>query len=696
MPHASVKLLPGVNTTDTPALNQAGISQTQLVRFVPDQANAGIVQKIGGWSKFYANTTPAVVRALWAWEDTSTFRHLAYGTQTASTSAQLGVITNGAALDITPRYAYDFPTPAASTTAGSSYVVVTDIVTTNVTRYDTVYIVTPMSVGGLVLFGQYPCDPDGYISGTSFTVQATDVLGSPLAATSTSTTVALPFFSVTSGVTTATVTFPNHGYAVGDTFPVNVITNIGGANFYGNQTVQSVIDANNFTIVCRNTPTATATGYLNGGLAAFIFGYGVGSVPTGTGYGIGGYGAGGYGTGVSVTPATGTAIDATDWTLDNWGSILLSCPIRSSYPYYQPIYQWNPDSSSPTATVIANAPVYSDGMFVAMPQRQVVAWGTTFNGVPDPLLIRWCDVGNYDAWIGTVVNQAGSYRLPKGSKIVGCIQGPQQALVWTDLGVWSMQYVGQPYVYSFNEIGSGCGMIARKAAAAINGAVYWMGPSQFFSLTADGVNPVVCPVWDVIFQDLDQDNVSKIRVAVNSRFGEITWYYPTLSSGGEVNAYVKYNTLLHAWDFGTLGRSAWVDQSVLGPPIGADPNTNYLYQHETSPDADGQPITSSFRSGYFAMNEGDDITFVDQVWPDMKWGYYAGSQNATVNITFYVTNYPGDTPRSYGPYAVTQNTKFISPRFRGRLVSVELSSSDIGSFWRLGNIRYRLEPDGKF
>jgi len=331
-----------------------------------------------------------------------------------------------------------------------------------------------------------------------------------------------------------------------------------------------------------------------------------------------------------------------------------------------------------------------------MPQRQIIAWGSTFNGVQDPLLIRWCDVNNYDDWIATTINQAGSYRLPKGSRIVGCIQGPQQAIVWTDIGVWAMQYIGQPFVYSFNEIGSGCGLIGRKAAASINGVVYWMGPSQFFSLTDAGVQPVACPIWDVIFQDLDTTNVQRIRVAVNSRFGEITWYYPTLSSGGEVNAYAKYNVLLKTWDFGTLGRSAWIDQSVLGPPIGADPTSLYLYQHETSTDADGAPMNSSLQTGYFALSEADVLTYVDQVWPDMKWGYYAGTQNATVNLTFYVADYPGQTPKTYGPYPVTQATTFISPRFRGRLVSIGISSNDVGSFWRIGNIRYRLQPDGKF
>ena len=696
MPHASIKLRPGVDQNETPTLNEAGFSTSNLVRFIYDKTQGALIQKLGGWTKYYPNTMPAVVRALWAWEDTESVPHLAYGTQVISTASQLGVITSGTAADITPRYSADDITAAASTTSGSSYVIVTDATTTNITSYDSVYIATQIAVGGLVLFGQYPCDPNGYISGTSFTVQALDALGNPLAASSTTTTTTLPLFSVTSGSSIVTVTLTNHGYQVGSTFPVLLSTTVGGSTFLGNYTVQSVVDANNFTITSTTLPSSTTTGYLNGNKAHYIYSYGVGSIPAGTGYGIGGYGSGGYGTGTAVIPNTGTAVAASDWSLDNWGKVLLACPQTAISPAFQPIYQWDAEAGSPTATIIPSAPVSNDSLFVAMPQRQIIALGSTFTGIPDPMLVRWCDVNNYDSWTATVTNQAGSYRLPKGSRIVGGIQGPQQGLIWTDLGVWSMQYIGPPYVYSFNEIGSGCGMIGRKAAASINGVVYWMGPSQFFSLTGNGVSPVACPIWDVIFQDLDQSNASKIRVAVNSRFGEITWYYPTLSSGGEVNAYAKHNVLLQTWDYGSLGRSAWIDQSVLGPPIGADPNSRYLYQHETSTDADGQPLNASFQTGYFALSEADVLTFVDQVWPDMKWGYFGGAQNATVNITFYVANYPGDTPRTYGPYAVTTATKFISPRFRGRLVSIGISSNDVGSFWRIGNIRYRLEADGKF
>jgi hypothetical protein len=222
-----------------------------------------------------------------------------------------------------------------------------------------------------------------------------------------------------------------------------------------------------------------------------------------------------------------------------------------------------------------------------------------------------------------------------------------------------------------------------------------MGQSQFFRLAGSGVEPLKCPIWDVVFQNLDTANKDKIRFAANSRFAEVAWYYPTTPSG-EVTNYIKYNFLLDTWDYGTLGRTAWINESVLGPPIGADPVTTYIYQHETSPDADGQAMDSYFQTGYFVISEADLKMFVDQVWPDMKWGYYNGTQGANILLTFYVTDYPGQTPITYGPFTLTQATTFITPRFRGRLVSIRIESNDIGSFWRIGNMRYRFQPDGKY
>lgn len=676
MPHAVMKLLPGLNTMETPALNEnGGVSQSNLVRWMFDPILGALLQKLGGWLKFYPAPMSAIVRALWAWEDLDDNAHLAVGTQIVpgQAYAQLSVITAGVQQVITPTQANSYISPPTVTpTIASALFLVDDFVTTGITSINSVYIATQISVGGIVLFGLYPCDPDGYSGANTYTVQAQDILGNPTPAT-TNAGALLPTFTTTAGSDIVEVTLTANTLAVGVTFPILAPTSVGGLTLLGNYLVQTVIDANHFTIQAAQAASGADTETLNGGTAIFVY------------------------NGVANTPPSALPISTGDWTMDNFGEDLVVCPTTGTVfngVSYQPIYLWNPRQQ--TATVIPQAPPVNDGVFVSMPSRQIVAWGSTATGVQDPLLINWSDVNNPQQWIPLVTNQAGSNRISKGSRIVGCLQGPQQALVWTDIDVWSMQYVGLPYVYSFNEIGTGCGLIARKAACSLNGIYYWMGPSQFYSLSSEGVLPIPCPVWDVIFQNLNQANLTKIRAAVNSRFGEVQWFYPSANGTGEVDSYVKYNAYMNVWDYGQLGRSAWVDQSVLGPPIGADPVSLYLYQHETSNDADGVAMLPFFQTGYYTLAEGDFKTFVDLVWPDMRWGQWSQSQTATVQISFFCVNYPGDTPVVFGPYPVTQATKFFNTRLRARLIAIRISSSDLGSFWRVGALRYRFAQDGKF
>jgi len=763
MPHAALKLQPGVDQTKTPALNEAAISESQLVRFFPDRTLGGLVQKLGGWSKYIPTQAGSIVRNLWAWEDTNANSYLGIGAEgkgpitvtgasgtgttvtltytgpfvfragfyitvagmnpsayngtyavTTSTNSSVsfasatttafvsgGTITggggsllvanNGGVNDITPQTLTGNVAVSFTTVSGSNKVKIT-VTGSNAQDVDAFDIQTQVSVGGIVLFGLYQCFEN---TANDFYVYAYDVTGAANNATSAvANGGAVPSFTTAVNTSAISVTLNNHGYYAGDTFPVLVATTVGGVTIYGNYTVvqSPAPTTNTFYIQGKTIATSTATGSENGGQLHYVFYRGIGSTYSAGGYGEGGYGTGGYGTGADGpnTSITGVPINAEDWCLDNWGQVLVANPLNG------PIYVWNPESGDVIANVIPEAPTVNAGCFVAMPQRQIVTWGSTSTGISDPLFIRWCDVNNYNDWTPTLVNQAGSYRIPKGSRIVQCIQGPQQGLVWTDLGVWAMQYAGPPYVYQFNELGNGCGLIGRRAAGSVNGIVYWMGPSQFYRLGGNGVEPIACPVWDVAFQDLDTTQLNKIRVAPNSRFGEITWYYPTTGNNGEVSHYVKYNFVLNQWDYGTLGRTAWINESVLGPPIGADPTTTYIYQHETSPNADGQPMTSYFQTGYFVITEANEKMFIDQVWPDMKWGYYGGAQSANVLLTFYVTDYPGQTPISYGPFTLTEATTYITPRFRGRLVAIKIESNDIDSWWRLGNIRYRMQPDGRY
>jgi hypothetical protein len=699
MAEQTIRLVGGADEIATPTLNEGGISVTNLVRFWYEPRYGSLIGKLGGWSRFFAQPTTATVRALWAWQDLNFAKHLAYGTQNVgnTTSAQLSVITGNSSVTITPTSTTDNVVPQGNTTSGNATVLITDATTANITSSDSVFIETHLSVGGLVLYGMYPTTANAT---NAYTVQATDILGNPVLATSTTGNTSVAQFTVANTTNVVTVNLPNHGYSPGSTYPCLVSTTVANVTIYGQYFVQTVPDPGNFTIFAAENATGNATAGINGNMARYTYSFGVDAIAPGSGFGSGAFGSGGFGTGTGIKPSVGTAIPATDWTMDNWGEILLACPVNGTL--FQPIYYWDPTAGAAQMNVISTAPTVNDGIFVAMPQRQIVAWGSTVTGIQDPLLINWCDVNNLTTWVDLPTNQAGSYRIPRGSRIVGGLQTPNQGLIWTDLDLWAMQYIGPPYVYGFNQIGSGCGLIGRKAACTYNGAAYWMGPSQFYQLTsassvsAGGVAAIPCPIWDVMFQELDQGNLTKIRAAVNSRFNEVAWFYPTNGSNGEVSNYLKLNTQLNVWDYGTIGRSAWIDQSPLGPPIGADPASLYIYQHETSPDADGQPLMASFQTGFYSLGDSFYKTFVDEISPDAKYGYYGNTTNATLMMTVYVADYAEQTPQTFGPYTLTQASTFINTRLRGKLISFGFASNDVGTWWRLGGVRYRYIPDGRY
>lgn len=762
MAHESLKLIPGVDTVKTPVLNEAAISETRLVRFMPDRQLGGLVQKLGGWDSFRNISLPSPIRSLHAWADTNDNSRLAIGTAN-------GVWTYGDDSGLIDRtlQVYEIDTAVSfSTTTGSSLVVIDDL-GSNITSFDAVDIRTQVSVGGLILFGYYSTKA---VSSDSYEIVATDILGTPQLATSTvAAGGAVAVFTTVASALDINVSLVDNGYSEGSTFTILVPVSVGGLSLYGNYTVSSIIDPGNFTISGDSAATSSDSISINNGNVRFEYYIGKQATISSSGFGDGGFGDGGFGVGVSVTtgrvviPSSITAvgtiatatfpadmevplgtnitidsttpiayngnwivssstkgasstvsfdigvsatpqtvagtltfntfgfIPVTDWSLDNWGEDLIA------NPHMGPIYSWSPSlgSSYNRMTRLPNAPDVNEGVFVSMPQRQIVAYGSTFTGIQDPLLVRWCDVSDNYAWIATVVNQAGSYRISKGSKIVGGIQGPQQGILWTDIGVWSMQYIGPPYVYQFNELGAGSGLIGRKAMGAMNGIVYWMGQSQFYKIAGGWPEPLDCPVWDNVFQSITKEDSENIRCAVNSRFNEISWYYSKSDSFGEPTYYVKYNASLNQWDYGVLTRTAWIDQSVFGPPIAGDALGNVI-QHEVSNDANGTAMYSGFTTGYFAVSEGAEKIFVDQVWPDMKWGKDGSDENAIIQMTFFVKDYPGDQAQVYGPYTITKDTEYITPRFRGRLVAIDISSSDLGSFWRLGNIRYRAQPDGAY
>ncbi len=680
MPFGSVKLIPGVNVERTPTLNEAGVSQSQLIRY-----RDGLVQKYGGWVNFYPFAVAGVPRDLHAWADLNQVNRLAVGT-----TAQLGAITGSVLKDLTPQTLTSDFAPNFTTTLGSPVVTVTDPNIDTVTTYDSIYFNTPVTVGGIVLSGLYPIDT---VTGShSYRITA---------ATSATAAVAnggaVPAFTATLGSSNISVAFADHGLGPAPensvVFPIP--TTVGGIIIDGLYTAASITDSSHFVIQTNAQATASVTVSMNGGNAELVYYITLGPPPGGVGYGIGGYGLGGFGTGVAEPVQQGSPIVSTDWTMDNWGQLLLSCPENGG------IYYWDPTGGFENASLISTGPLFNSGMFVSTSAQIVVAYGSTITeqiGVlQDPMLVQWCDSGNFFDWTPSDTNLARNFRIPIGSRVVAGKAVSNQNLIWTDLDLWIMNFIGYPNVYGFNRIGEGAGAVSSHAMQGLRGGVHWMGPTNFYRYAGSGVEVVPCPVWDFVFQNINTSKLKNVRAMPNTPFNEVGYLFTTNASpDGENDAYVKYNITDPGlpWDYGYLSRSAWIDQNVFGMPIGANPG-GVIYQHETGNDAAGQPMAWSYTTGYFRIGEGEDYAFVDQWRPDFKFGEFGQPSTAVVMMTFNVVNYPGDTPVQYGPYPVTQATQYLTTRFQGGLISITISGDDLGSFSRLGYIRYRYSAQGQ-
>ena len=685
MPDRQLRFRPGIDIEATPALNEGGYSSSNLVRF-----KAGLAQKLGGWVRYLSQSVGSNPRALHAWNDLNNVGRLAVGSANA-----LNVIQSGIATTITPQtlassFALDF-----STTSGSAVVAIVDGNTANLTLLDSVIFDTPISVGGLILSGVYAIT---LITGTT----NYQITASALATATVAHGGAVPAFATILGTSSVMVTLANHGLSVGGTFVSAVSTAVGGVTVLGTYSVATVQSSSAFTITVAALATSTTSASMNAGNARVDYIISLGPPAAGVGYGLGTYGTGGYGLGTVAAAQVGNPITVTDWTLDNWGELLICCADGGG------IYYWGPNRGLATASLVSTGPVFNSGLFISMPAQILVTWGSTLGpgvlsnaagqigALQDPMLIQWSDQLDFTKFVPSTTNQAGNFRIPRGSKIISCVQGPNQAYVWTDIGCWSMQYQGiNNFVFGFTEIGQGCGLIAKHARCVLRSAVYYMSQNNFYVLQGGSPQIIPCTVWDAVFQDLDTTNSFKCAAVANSLFSEIEFYFPSLSGGtGENDKCVKLNVLEGTWDISSIARSAGIDHSVLGTPIKVA-STGIIYQHETGNDADGSPMLSFIETGLAKISEGNAITFVDLIYPDMKWITPGNAVSAQVQMTITAYDTPNSAGVSVGPYMMTSTTEFIPTRLRGRFLKIRIESSDSGTFWRMGGPTYRYAVDGR-
>jgi len=697
MPFQEIQLTPnvGVNVEPTPAGNPTGIQSSNFIRW-----RANLPEKRGGCSLYINQPVNGVPCALKPWGDFEGINYLGIATN----SAVLTYNANTSELrDISPQYVNSsLASPTYSTAVGSNLVTIVDTTAPSLTTFDSVQFNTPVAVGGLILDSIYP------IVSSSVDTH-TYVINAGYAATSNETTVSgtLIGFETFAGNASVIMVFPTqyqyNSIAVGDRIGFTVPTSVGGLTIVGQYIVTQILQDGFITFNAQyEASSSTPSGepvFMNNGFTSLTYWISASPGPPPPALerkeGL-----------LNTIPETSkgsrfksslsSTYTADNWWLDSIESTLVACAQNG------PIFTFSPIGGYQDLSIINSGPPASTGAFVAMPSGQIMAWGTSdyLDPVQNPLYIRWSDSTNFTNWNIGGSSTAGFYTIPTGSKIVRGIQAQNQQFWFTDIDVYSAQYTSYPTFFSFLKIGNGCGLLSPRGVGIVNNSVYWMSQEQFFVMQSGSApQPLPCSVWDFIFQNSTQDKLAKTVCGGNSLFNEVIWYFPSnASSDGTPDAYVCYNTLYNEWDFGYLGRTAWTDQSVLGFPIGSDEN-GWIYQHETSYDlAVGDttvPINASMQTGYSSLTNGEDLIFVDWVLPYMKWGTYSGSPTANLNFTFYVTDYAGQTPRVYGPFTASEQTPFISPRFRGRFMSVKIESDDLGSFWRLGSIRFRFAPSGR-
>jgi len=354
----------------------------------------------------------------------------------------------------------------------------------------------------------------------------------------------------------------------------------------------------------------------------------------------------------------------------------------------------------------SSAPSIAKQVMVSDRDRHVIAFGCdseTNPGIQDPLLIRFSDQENITQWAATVENTAGDLRIGSGSQIITAIETRQQILVFTDVSLHAMQYLGPPFTFGINAISENITIAGPLAAIAVEDNVFWMGAEEFY-VYGGAVQRLPCSVRDYVFNNINNDQLEKVTASTNTAFSEVTWFYPSASSS-ENDSYVTYNYQQKIWYYGTLSRTCWLDRGVNAEPIAAGTD-HYLYLHEigfddgsTSP---AQAISAYIESSQMDLGEGEQFVFMKRLIPDMT---FRDSSNPTpsATMTLKVRNFPGanysnsnnDSVAKTASVPVEQFTDQIFVRLRGRSFAFRIESDDTGVAWRLGSPRVEVRPDGR-
>ena len=477
-----------------------------------------------------------------------------------------------------------------------------------------------------------------------------------------------------------------------------------------NNTFQiSNISAAGFTITLPNSYKATSSA--TGGGSSVYINVQEGSRGWGTGY------------------TSGIALQLRLWTNDNYGADLAIAPRGG------PIYYWVAANGVSTRAVAlsslaSNSTVpgtsYTYQQFVPLETNQIlsapiqqflIAMGANSynpsnpNTAFNPMLVRWSDQANQFTWVPSTTNQSGEFQLTNGSYIMQSQTTRQEILIWTDSCLYSMQYIGFPYVWSFQVLMDNISIMSPNSAVTVNNVTYWMGKDKFYMYNGT-VSTLPCSLRQYVFDDINTNQSFQVFSGSNEGYNEVWWFYVSNSSGSnQIDKYVIYNYLDKVWTYGTMARTAWLQYGINPYPVAADYNNRLLY-HEVGTDdvstSSPQPITSYIQSSDFGIDAGDHLGFVWRMLPDVNFN---GStvNNPSVTMTLYGRQNSGATVvtsdvdsvisannyTSVAEYPIQQFSGEVYTRIRARQMAFNITSTGLGVAWQLGVPRIDVKPDGR-
>ena len=541
----------------------------------------------------------------------------------------------------------------------------------------------------------------------------------PLKTSLTSATIA-----TTNASAVCTITKSAHGLSAGDIIQLDSVTLPGGTGFSNsdfedkNFQVTSVTSSSVFTITQSSNATATvSTGgsltikpYETVGPRAQSYGYG---------WGIDGYGNGNWGEAAS---ASDVSLEPGLWSLDNFGEVLIATIANGK------TFTWNAGAASATSNrasttttgfATGSNPTASRLTLVSPTTRHLVHMGTETtigtDTTQDDMFIRFSDREDINDYTATAINSAGDFRLQDGTKIMGAIKAKETILVWTDNALYTMKFIGAPFTFGFEQVGTNCGLIGKNAVVEQDGVAYWISNNGFFMY--DGtVKSLPCSVEDFVYDSFDTTKGQQVNAGLNNLFTEVVWYYP--STGSDYNdKYVAFNYGEGVWYTGTEARTSWIDGIVYPQPfatkydasasgtfpevIGEDSlGQTTLFEHEigtdqVNPDGTTTTVTSFIKSFDFDLDiqgtAGEVFIAMRRFLPDFK------TLENNAKVTLAVKRYPqdSDTNTTLSPFTITSSTQKKDTRARGRFCNIKIENDGVSETWRFGTLRLDIQPDGR-